>query len=153
MTIPPACPECGASWADGLTCTDHYHQMLFWELDHGLPDVHHLLVLCYHLQHPALYSSQGLDGAKQLLVAFVEEGVTPQAMRERIGPAVDSGKRDYRITAHSEAQGGYRHPVVWERVAADVVHAGIDRYYASVRQWAEATLRVLYESGNLRAEI
>lgn len=144
------CAECGTAWADGQTCTDHFHMMGFWELEHQLYDVHHLMVLCYHLQHPGLYSPEGLEGAKKLLVVFVEEGVSPQAMRKRMSKATDSGRRKYKIKGTPDSYGGYAQPVEWEMVAADVVQAGIDDYYASVRKWAELTLRALREPGNLR---
>ncbi len=32
------------------------------------------MVLCYHLQHPSLYSPEGLDEAKRLLIEFLEHG-------------------------------------------------------------------------------
>lgn len=144
------CAECAAVWVDGQTCTDHFHTMGFWELEYQLYDVHHLMVLCYHLQHPSLYSPEGLEGAKKLLVAFIEEGVSPQAMRKRMSKATDSGRRKYKIKGTSDSYGRYAQPVEWEMVAADVVQAGTDDYYASVRTWAELTLRTLRESGNLR---
>jgi hypothetical protein len=149
MDAPLCCAECGADWSDGQTCTGHFHRMGFWELDHQLYDVHHLMVLCYHLQHPSLYAPDGLAGAKKLLVAFVEEGVTPQAMRQRIRKAVDSGVRGYKIKGTPDSCGAYAQPPEWEMVAADVVRAGISSYYASVRKWAELTLKALRESGNL----
>jgi hypothetical protein len=149
MGAPARCPACGADWMDGQTCTDHFHLMSAWELDNQLYDVHHLMVLCYHLQHPGLYSPEGLSEAKMLLVGFLEEGITPQAMRRHIGGMVDSGKRGYRIKGTSGSQGAYERPVRWKMVAADVTRAGIDNYYASVRQWADSVLRSLRESGDL----
>ena len=149
MPTPARCPACGADWADAPPCTEHFHQMIGWELDHQLYDVHHLLVLCYYLQHPELYSPDGLAYAQKLLVDFVEGGVSPQAMRQRIGGVVDSGTRAFKITGTPESHGSYAHPVRWTLRAADVTAAGIDHYYASVRQWAAATLQALRELGNL----
>lgn len=149
METPTHCPACGAAWTDGQTCTDHFHLMLAWELDHQLYDVHHLMVLCYYLQHPELYSPAGLTYGLKLLVAFVEEGVTPQAMRQRIGGTVDSGTRAFKIKGTPASHGSYAHPVAWTMRAGDVTAAGMDAYYASVRQWAAATLQALRESGNL----
>jgi len=56
--------------------------MLYWEnevLANG--EVHHLLVLCYHLQHPRLYSPAGLGYAIQLLRDFLVGGLSPQEVR------------------------------------------------------------------------
>jgi len=85
------CSECGAVLQDEKTCQDHFYQMLFWENEYpGYGEVHHLTVLCYHLQHPSLYSPEGLSGGIQLLADFVERGVTPEDSRKRSRAAVDS---------------------------------------------------------------
>jgi hypothetical protein len=123
--------------------------MLFWEWDHDLFDVHHLMVLCYHLQHPGLYSPGALGRAKRMLVAFVEEGVTPGAMRTRISREVDAGARESGIRGKSGTRGAYANPVRWEMRAGDVVRAGAENYYASVRRWAESILRSLREVGEV----
>src|SRR5579859_4698706 len=110
------CPECGADWSSGQTCTDHFHLMGFWEQDNRLYDVHHLMVLSYYLQHPSLYSPEGLRDATHLLVLFLEEGLTPQQGRKRIGKVVDSGKRTYKIKGTPESHGTYSYPkyrVLW----------------------------------------
>jgi hypothetical protein len=71
------CPECGADWlGEADACTTHFHRMLAWEWEHDLQDVHHPMVLCYHLQNPGLYSPEALAYAMRMLAAFVEEGVT-----------------------------------------------------------------------------
>jgi Family of unknown function (DUF5946) len=143
------CLECGAAWTDGQTCADHFNLMGFWELDFQLYEVHHLMVLCYHLQHPGLYSPEGLSGAMRLLVQFVETGASPQAVRRQIGKAVSSNIRKYRITGTERSHGDYPHPTPWTMTAADVVAAGVDAYYDSVRAWARSVLDVLSESANL----
>ena len=145
----PRCPECGAPQGDGLTCADHFHQLLGWEYEYLLFDVHHLLVLCYHLQHPSLYSPETLTAAMGMLRDFLEQGISPQAMRERIKGRVDSGVRQHRITGMPDAHGAYAHPVAWTMTAADVVAAGLDAYDASVRAWAESVLAALRHSCNL----
>jgi hypothetical protein len=149
MEAPARCPECGSDWADGQTCTDHFHLMSAWELEHQRYEVHHLMVLCYHLQHPGLYSPEALKLAKKLLVEFLEEGVTPQAVRKRSSRALDSGTRTYKIKGTPDSHGAYEKPVQWEMLAADVTRAGIDHYYPSVRRWAESTLKGLHQSGHL----
>ena len=137
------CPECGADWHDGNTCADHFHTMLGWELDLSLLDVHHLTVLCYHLQHPSLYSPEGLRGARVLLIDFVARGLSPAEVRRRDGARMQSGRRDYRIKGTPERHGVYDPPVRWTMTARDVVAAGPDAYYASVRAWAKSVHAVL----------
>ena len=143
------CPECCAELRHGETCEDHFHLMGAWELDHQLYDVHHLMVRCYHLQHPSLYSLEGLAGAKKLFVEFLEQGVSPQEMRQRISKEVDSGVRAYKIKGTPELHGQYAKPIRWTMWASDVTHAGIENFYASVEKWSELILKSLREWGNL----
>jgi Family of unknown function (DUF5946) len=119
------CPECGARWQGTRTCTDDFHLLLGWELAYLVYDVHHLLVLCYHLQHPSLYSPQMLQRAPQMLVDFVEGGISPQQMRQRIAISVDH----------------------WQRRVGDVVDGGLDAYVPNVQAWAALVLADLRATG------
>lgn len=131
------CPECGAAWADGRTCADDVHQLLFWENERPeLGEVHHLMVLCYHLQHPSLYSAEGLAHARRLLADFVAGGLSPAEVRQRQRAAVDSGQRGWSITGRPGNHGAYERPPLWTMRAQDVVAVGIERYSDSVRRWA-----------------
>ncbi len=151
MELETFCPECGATWSDGNTCQDYFSQLEAWEFENPAERyaVHHLMVLCYHLQHPSLYAPDGLRYAKQLLVDFVEGGVTPQEVRERSRDTVDSGKRSWKVKARPGLVGSYVHPVHWKMTAADVVAGGADCYCASVRAWAKSALEDIRRSGNL----
>ncbi len=152
------CPECGAAWAGGLTCADHFHQMLYWENeDPARLVVHHLLVLCYHLQHPSLYSAEGLAHGRALLADFVAGGLTPQEARRRDRERVASGNRAWPMTARPGNAGAYERPIVWTMTAADVAAGGAELYVDNVRQWAVEVYRALtrdgeYESGAAGAE-
>ena len=148
---PSTCPSCGADWpAAGQTCQEAFHQMLYWENDDPRNgQVHHLAVLCYHLQHPELYSPEGLNYALGLLVDFLEHGQTPQQLRRSARAQVASGKRDWKITGRPGAVGGYAHPVRWSMTCRDVVAGGIENYVASVNRWAAAVLADLRVSGYL----
>ena len=148
--IPPTCPQCGAPWKPDLTCQDHFHQMLFWEAEEAaLGKVHHLMVLSYSLQHPSLYSSQGLENAIGLLVDFLEKGMEPDQVRFEMRAVVDAGKRSWTITARSASQGTYPNPVHWPMTVADIVAGGPETYCQNVRTWAHSILKTLKESGNL----
>lgn len=144
------CASCGAVWPAGQACQEAFHQMLYWENeDSRNGQVHHLMVLCYHLQHPELYSPEGLNYALGLLVDILERGQTPQDLRRRARSQVDSGKRDWIVTARPGVAGAYAHPVRWTMTCRDVVASGVECYLASVTRWAAAVLSDLYESGNL----
>jgi hypothetical protein len=142
-----SCPECGAAWPNGQTCQHYFHQMLFWESENpALGEVHHLMVLCYHLQHPRLYSAEGLRHARQLLTGFVEEGLSPAEARRRNRERVDSGKRGWRVTAREGDRGAYGRPMAWTITAQDVVAGGMDNYVTNVRAWASSLQQILNES-------
>jgi hypothetical protein len=135
------CPECGADWRDDVTCRDHFDQMLVWEFEDpgGAGAVHHLTVLCFYIQHPSLYAPDGLAQAKQILKAFVEDGVTPAEMRKRLRNKVDSGKRDWKISGGQPASHG--RTIVWPLTIVDV--AGLDGYAERVQQWARSVHETL----------
>lgn len=131
------CPECGAQWKDEQTCRDDFDQMLYWESEDAARwAVHHLMVLCYHLQHPSLYSAEGLVAARQLLADFIESGLSPEAVRRRNRAKVASGARKWPITARPGNQGAYERPVVWTLTVGDVVAGGPTNYVGNVRLWA-----------------
>jgi hypothetical protein len=147
------CPECKAILPDDRSCQDLFYQMGFWEFEdlavYGV--IHHHMVLCYHLQHPNLYSQQGLRGAMQMLSEFIERDITPQDMRKHIRAQVDSANRNFKIKGTPENQGKYKDPVDWEMTAADVVAGGLDNYVENVKTWAHSVYKCLRSSGNLPA--
>lgn len=146
----PPCPHCGAPVPDGGQCRDSFDLLLSWEWEHDLMQEHHLLVVCYHLQHPYLYSREGLAGALDVLRRWVIEGEYVFAVREDIRARVASDRRKTPITARPDNEGAYAHPVRWAMTAADVVANGHERYYASVRAWAASVVEALREAGVLR---
>ncbi len=134
-----SCPECGATWTEQRTCQVLFHQMLFWEAENpSLGVVHHLMVLGYNLQHPSLLSPEGLGYSIDLLKAFIEQGVQPQAIRKQRRAQVDSRNRKWKVTASADRHGTYPQPMLWSITAADVVAGGADNYVANVRRWAQS---------------
>ncbi len=152
MVTSQTCPECGAIWREGQTCQDYFYQMLAWEQENPSNwAVHHLMVLCYHLQHPSLYSPEGLRHAIGLLDGFVGRGLTPEQVRKQNRVAVDSSQRTWKITGTPDSHGAYDRPVRWTITAADVIENGIDNYCDSVRAWARSMYESLKGAGILAA--
>jgi hypothetical protein len=150
MGATELCPECGAAGRGGKRCEDDFHQMLAWESeDPTLWEVHHLMVLCYHLQHPSLYSPDGLAWAKGMLVEFVEHDVTTEDMRRRNRTRLDSGNRKWKIKGTPDLHGSYAQPVQWTMTASDVTAGTTSDYCDNVRAWARSVLVSLKASGNL----
>jgi hypothetical protein len=146
---PQVCPECGVVWHDEKTCQDHFHQMLFWEAEHpSYGEVHHLMVLCYHLQHPSLYSPDGLRYAMHLLAEFMERGATTDHVRKRHRVELDSSKRTWKIKGTPASYGSYERPIQWSITAANMTASGVDNYCESVRTWARSVYETLRASGN-----
>lgn len=145
-----SCPECGATLIAGKTCQDDFHELLFWENQYPqIGKVHHLLVLCYHLQHPSLYSPEGLEYSLQLLVDFVENRLTTTAALQRGREQVRSDRRDWKITASPGSQGAYAHPIDWKVRAADITAAGPQEAIPNIQAWAMSILADLRTTGNL----
>src|SRR5690606_41591561 len=101
--------------------------------------VHHLRVLCYHLQHRSLCSAEGLAHGRELLADFVARGLTPQEARRNNREHVAAGNRAWSITARPGNVGAYEHPIVWGMTAADVVAGGPANYVVNTRKWAATT--------------
>lgn len=141
------CPECGATLADGGNCRDLFDQMLFWEADapNSLGSVHYLTVICYHLQHPGLYSPEGLQAAIKLLVDFIENDVKPQTVVKHERARVDSSRRIWKIKGTPASPGVYPRPVHWSMTAADVIAGGRNNYCENVNLWARSVLKAIKE--------
>ncbi len=145
------CAECGAMLPSVNTCQDYFHQLLAWEFAYPAltAGVHHLLVLCYHLQHPSLYSPAGLDWAKHLLVAFWERGLSPAEVRRQSRAALDSGRRSCKIKGTATFCGSYDVPIPWTLTVADVAAGGVGSYCDNVRAWARSVHAALTAAGSL----
>ena len=105
--------------------------------------VHHLLVLCFHLQHPSRYSPEALAWGRETLVDWVERGLTPQDVRHRDRDHLSSRNRTFRVRGTPERHGAYDRPMHWTMMVHDVVAAGPDRYVETVRSWAGGILTSL----------
>jgi Family of unknown function (DUF5946) len=144
METIQVCPECGTTWHNGETCQDYFYQMLFWEAENpNYGVVHHLMVLCYHLQHPSLYSPQGLREGIKLLRDFLECGLTPDQVRKRNQSVLNSSTRTWKITGTLTSHGTYDHPIAWTMTASDVIEKGKDDYCDSVQAWARSVHEAL----------
>ncbi len=143
------CEICGAAQIEGWTCEAAFHQMLVWEFadEHGAGAVHHLSVLCYHLQHPQLYSPQGLRHALELLVAF-DGGAPPEQVREQA--RVSLSERTWSIRGNANAgYGNYAHAVHWTLHAPTIVIGGSEGYVQRVHDWSKSILTALRSAGEL----
>lgn len=135
---------------DTLTCTDYFHQMLAWEHEDPARNysVHNLMVLSYNLQHPHLYSPEGLTFSIGLLHQFVAENASTQHVRDQNRAALDSGSRKFKITGTPDSHGSYVHPIQWQMTAYDIISGGIEHYPANIRAWARSVYDALISSGN-----
>jgi hypothetical protein len=145
-----SCPECRAGRPDTLTCEGAFHQALAWDFENPRAgSVHHLTVLCYHLQHPSLYSPEGLKCAEGLLVEFLEKGKTPEIVRRENYETMQNNRRNWSVTRSGLNKGTYGAQPMWTMTIRDVVTGGLGNYPEKVRAWAESILRALKESGNI----
>lgn len=144
MDAESICPECGAVLPTGQSCQGLFDQMLFWEWEHPpLGEVHHLMVLCFHLQHPHLYSPEGLAHARRLLDQFGVQGLAPAEVRQQNRAQVSSANRSWKITGTAVSFGVYEHPVTWTMTAVDIIIGGPENYCERVRAWARSIQQTL----------
>jgi len=137
------CDECLASHLDGGTCEEKFHTLLGWEHEREtLRAQHHLLVLTYHLQHPSLYSPDGLTYARRLLADFLV-GLTPTAARARGRAVLASDKRGWNVKATGSVHGSYAARPQWPVTIADVIASGKDEAAEQVQRWARTTQTAL----------
>lgn len=144
------CSECGAVWHSGITCLDHFHQMLAWEFENpgGAGAVHHLTVLCYNLQHPSVYSPDALIEAKALLARYVVDGVSPRQIRSELQQILNSSTHSYKIRGTPDVHGAYAHPVNWTTTIEHITAGGLDGYCERVEAWAKSVYQSLLVSGH-----
>jgi hypothetical protein len=137
-----SCPECRAEWRDGLTCRTCAEQMQVWDFEHWdiAGKVHDLSGLCYHVQHPSLYSSEALAEAISLLADYVERGIQPASAMRRSQDRYRSRTWSWKPR---DVPASYDHPILWTMTAPDVVRGGFDGYPARVRAWALSIYRSL----------
>ena len=100
--------------------------------------VHHLTVVCYMLQHNA-YSRDVWLEARNMLAQFVEEGVSPAAMRGRNRSRFDSAHRSWSITKGAKLP--EFETLLWSRTIAGVRLDDPETYCADVQLWATCVLK------------
>ena len=100
--------------------------------------VHHLTVVCYMLQHNA-YSRDVWLEARNMLAQFVEEGVSPAAMRGRNRVRFDSAHRSWSITKGAKLP--EFETILWSRTIAGVRLDDPETYCADVQLWATYVLK------------
>jgi hypothetical protein len=142
-----SCPECGAGWRDGLICRACAEQMQVWDFENWdvAGEVHDLSGLCYHIQHPSLYSPEALTEAISLLADYVEWDIQPAAAMRRSQDRYRSRTWSWKPR---DAPASYDHPIPWTMTAPDVVRGGFIGYPARVRAWAHSIYHALRTSPN-----
>lgn len=137
--MPFTCPHCGATYPNDETCLDCFHACL--ALEYAQPAAfgaaHHLLVLCYMLQHNE-YSREGWLSARALLARFTECGLRPEDALAEVRAAADAGKRTGSIARGEKL--ATVDALRWSRTIAEVRLDTADRYIADVQQWAASVV-------------
>lgn len=133
--VGASCPECGASFTDGLTCWEQLGAILAWEWqDPALQAQHFLTVASYNLQHPAQFTDEALSGLRALYIEFLEQGTPVAELRRRVGRVAEGSQRVLKPERERE-------PVLrrWRLTVADVYQANHPAGAAErVQRWAES---------------
>ncbi len=99
--------------------------------------VHHLTVTCYMLQHNA-YSGDVWLEARKMLAQFIQEGVSPAAMRERNRARFDSAHRSWSVTKGAKLS--EFEMLVWSCTIADVRLDDPETYCSDIKLLAISVL-------------
>lgn len=144
------CPECGALLTENKRCREYFDRMLAWDFEDfaGAGKNHHLTVLCYHIQHPALYSTETHRTAIGLLREIIEKNLSGAQLLE-INRKLAANKQ--KITGTPENHGTYPAPVSWSMTADAVVKGGVEGYPERVMQWARSIYSDLLKAKQITA--
>ena len=133
-----SCPLCGAKYVAGGQCSERFEKCLAKDYeDPAYGAVHHLIVLCYMMQH-AGYSKAGWFEARDLLRKFVVENASPVEVRQRNAKRFANEQRDWYV--RDENDWGQLAEIEWELTIADVSLNTAVEYCASAMRWAKSVL-------------
>lgn len=146
------CEACGAPLEPGRTCLDYLRQLQARDFTdfNGAGRLHLLGAMTYNLQHPALYSREGLDAIKQVVKAIIESDDAYTKEHERdLSRQLASESRQWTMHATPTNQASYTTPMQWSMTIADVLADGPDDYTERVKAWGQSVYDVLVRSGEL----
>jgi hypothetical protein len=138
--VNKVCPECGAVLRDIESCQEQFHALLYLENENPAEaaQVHHLMVMCYMLQHNS-YSDEAATGVIGMLEANLKRGVPPAELRRRMKDEVDSGNRKWKITGSTTFTRG----LAWSMTIVDIDSADPACYAERVTEWARSVLATI----------
>lgn len=144
------CQECGSPLIKVNTCQDYFNQMLAWDFEDpsGAGRYHHLTVLCFNLQHPTMYSKEGLEIAKNLLKEFIDMKDSSSYLYKKLNDEF-SKPRDWSIQGNDKNHGKYSVTPKWRIFAYDVVKDGREKYPKHVEEWANEIYKDLKYTGEI----
>jgi hypothetical protein len=104
------CPECSSLLTSDINCRDYFNQMLTWDFEdpEDIGKLLHLTVLCYHIQHPSLYSSEALKFGKHFLRSIIERNMSAKELLEITRKSLAASKRTWKIKGIQENRGSYQ---------------------------------------------
>lgn len=139
---PDACPECGASPVDGLSCFEQMAAICAWEWsDPELAALHFQTVASYNLQHPAQFTDEVLQNLTTMYREALDEGLSNRGVLIRTRERWDYQGNQKILRLPSE-----RRPILrrWSMTVADAYLADHPEGAADrVRAWAAAIRREL----------
>lgn len=145
------CPECGASLNGVTTCKAYFDRMIAWDFCDftGVGRVHHLTVLCYYLQHPRHYSSEGLKESINILKKVIENNLSDKKIYQEESTRFSSAKRTWSVRGTESNYGKYSREITWSVTVDAVVKDGITKYPEHIVQWAKSIYSDLKNAGQL----
>jgi hypothetical protein len=132
------CKQCGGIFTLNETCKDRFNITQAKEFENnGYFTVHHLSVLCYMLQHNN-YSKKGWLFAREVLVHFIYNNLTPDQIRKQNHHILDSRNRKWNLNSTqklTEVEG-----IKWSFTLGNVRHNVAEEYCEDIKHWAKNIL-------------
>lgn len=133
------CPQCGAALQSEMQCLERFERCLTkdYEQPATFGAVHHLIVICYMLQHNA-YSRQGWLEAREMLAQFNRQDIPPEALRKRNFRRFDSRHRQWKLVQGPKIP--QVEAIVWTRTILNVRLDTAEAYCSDAKRWATSVL-------------
>ncbi len=134
------CPECGAILRDGRSCQEQFEALLVLEYENpqSAANVHHLMVMCYMLQHNR-YSDEAAWMVVAGLEACLDRGVSPSELLRQNRRVTDSRVRQWKVTGSTT----FTRHIEWPLTIMDVSSVDADAYCEKVTEWAHSVLETI----------
>jgi hypothetical protein len=133
------CPLCRAKLSQ-IQCRERFNYFLALEFEQPLTfgRLHFLTVACYMLQHNE-YSRKAWLETQQMVVKYIEKGISPANLLKEYQKRLDNRKRDWSINKGSKLSEFEK--ISWSNTIADIRFDTPENYCLDITNWAKSVVK------------